>query len=73
MARLVPPDSAMESAESLLAWAKENEIVEIDVRFVDVRGMPQHFSMPLAMIDADDFEDGFGFDGSSVQGFQDIN
>lgn len=73
MSKLVPPDSAMESAESLLAWAKENEIVEIDVRFVDVRGMPQHFSMPLAMIDADDFEEGFGFDGSSVQGFQDIN
>ncbi|MEM9952863.1 MAG: type I glutamate--ammonia ligase [Chloroflexota bacterium] len=73
MPNYVPPESAMESADALLSWAKENEIAEVDVRFVDIRGMPQHFSMPLSMLDAGDFEDGFGFDGSSVQGFQDIN
>lgn len=70
---LVPPDSAKESAAALLAWANENEIVEVDVRFVDIRGIAQHFSMPLAMLDEGDFEEGFGFDGSSIQGFQDIN
>ena len=73
MPQFVPPDSALESADALLAWANENEIVEVDVRFVDIRGIPQHFSMPLSMLDAGDFEDGFGFDGSSIQGFQDIN
>jgi glutamine synthetase len=73
MANLVPPDSAKKSAAALLAWAKENEILELDSRFVDVRGIPQHVSRPLSMVDAGDFEEGFGFDGSSIQGFQAIN
>ena len=73
MPNFVPPDSAKESAAALLAWAQENDIIEVDARFVDIRGIPQHFSMPLAMLDEGDFEDGFGFDGSSIQGFQDIN
>lgn len=73
MSNYLPPASAKESAEALLKWAKENELVELDLRFVDIRGIVQHFSMPLSMVDADDFEAGFGFDGSSVRGFQDIN
>ncbi|MDQ7028063.1 MAG: type I glutamate--ammonia ligase [Anaerolineae bacterium] len=68
-----PPSSALESPAALLAWAKENDVVELDARFVDLRGMPQHATFPLAMVDADDIEAGFGFDGSSIQGFQDIN
>lgn len=73
MAKFVPPESALESPAALLKWAKENEVEEIDVRFVDIRGITQHFSMPLGSIDEGAFEEGFGFDGSSVQGFQDIN
>ena len=73
MAELVPPSSALESPASLLAWAKENDISEIDARFVDIRGIPQHFSMPIEAVDEGSFEDGFGFDGSSIQGFQSIN
>ncbi len=73
MTSMVPPDSALESPAALLSWAKENEVAELDLRFVDIRGIPQHFSVPLAMVDEGDFEDGFGFDGSSIQGFQDIN
>ena len=73
MAKLVPPASATESASALLSWARDNDIVELDARFVDIRGIPQHFSMPLASVDEGAFEDGFGFDGSSIQGFQDIN
>lgn len=69
----VPPASAKESPAALLKWAAENGISEVDVRFVDVRGIPQHFSMPLASVDVDMFEDGFGFDGSSIRGFQHIN
>ena len=41
--------------------------------FVDIRGVPQHFSMPIQSVDEGAFEDGFGFDGSSIQGFQAIN
>ena len=73
MTTLVPPDSAKESAGALLAWAKENDIAELDARFVDIRGVPQHFSMPIEAVDEGSFEDGFGFDGSSIQGFQAIN
>ena len=73
MARYVQPASAKESPAALLAWAQENDIVEIDMRFVDIRGVPQHFSMPIQSVDEGAFEDGFGFDGSSIQGFQAIN
>jgi len=73
MPRYVPPASAKGSPEALIKWARENNIQEVDVRFVDIRGMSQHFSMPLASVDEGLFEDGFGFDGSSIQGFQDIN
>jgi glutamine synthetase len=73
MAQFVPPDSAKQNAGALLAWANENDVQELDVRFVDVRGIVQHFSMPLATVDEGMFEDGFGFDGSSVRGFQAIN
>jgi glutamine synthetase len=73
MGKFMLPDSAKESPAALLKWAKENEIQELDFRFVDIRGIAQHFSMPLEMVDEGDFEEGFGFDGSSVRGFQTIN
>ncbi|MCU0512628.1 MAG: type I glutamate--ammonia ligase [Anaerolineae bacterium] len=73
MAKFVPPDSATASAAALVQWAKESGIVELDLRFVDIRGIPQHVSRPLALLDADDFAEGFGFDGSSIKGFQSIN
>ena len=60
----------MESPAALLAWANENDIAEIDMRFVDIRGVPQHFSMPIQSVDEGSFEDGFGFDGSSIQVFK---
>lgn len=73
MNRLVPPDSAKRSAEALLKWARENAIAELDLRFVDIRGIIQHFTMPMESVDEGMFEDGFGFDGSSIRGFQHIN
>jgi glutamine synthetase len=45
----------------------------VDVRFTDVPGTWQHFSMPARMLDEDAFTDGIGFDGSSIRGFQVIN
>lgn len=73
MTNLIPPASVMESPAAILAWAEENEVQELDMRFVDIRGVPQHFSMPIEAVDAGAFEEGFGFDGSSIQGFQAIN
>jgi glutamine synthetase len=45
----------------------------IDYRFVDVPGTQHHFSTPVHMLDEDVFEEGLGFDGSSVAGFQTID
>ncbi|MEQ8675795.1 MAG: type I glutamate--ammonia ligase [Aggregatilineales bacterium] len=73
MGRYMLPDSAKESADALLAWAKENDVAEVDIRFIDLKGVVHHFSMPISAVDVGAFEDGFGFDGSSVRGFQAIN
>ncbi len=73
MPELVPPSSAKESPEALLAWAAENGVQEFDIRFTDLKAVVHHFSMPASALDAGAFEDGFGFDGSSVRGFQHIN
>ncbi|MEM6283597.1 MAG: type I glutamate--ammonia ligase [Chloroflexota bacterium] len=67
------PDDAKASPDAFLAWCADNDVEELDARFIDIRGMVEHFSMPLAMVEADMFEEGLGFDGSSVQGFQTIN
>ncbi len=69
----VIPDSAKESATAFLSWCEENDVEELDARFIDIRGMVEHFSMPLAMVDEEMFEEGLGFDGSSVRGFQSID
>ena len=44
----------------------------LDLKFVDLPGQWQHFSVPVNMFDEDTFAEGFGFDGSSIRGFQTI-
>src|ERR1044071_3869360 len=53
--------------------ATEREAKIVDVRFVDLPGTWQHFSMPVSLLNEDLFEEGIGFDGSSIRGFQKIN
>ncbi len=60
-------------AKGVLNLIKEKDIQMVDVRFTDVPGTWQHFSMPAGMLDEDAFTDGIGFDGSSIRGFQVIN
>ncbi len=60
-------------AKGVLKLMKDNDIKMIDLRFIDVPGTWQHFSVPAGAISEGDFEDGLGFDGSSVRGFQVIN
>ena len=57
----------------VLNMAKENQVRVIDIRFLDFPGVWQHFSVPLGELDELSFEDGFGFDGSSIRGWQPIN
>ncbi len=51
----------------------EDEAVEIvDLRFCDLPGLMQHFSVPAHALEEEGFQEGFGFDGSSIRGFQEI-
>src|ERR1700755_3289125 len=46
---------------------------ERDVKFIDFPGLMQHFTIPVTKLTEDVFEDGLGFDGSSIRGWQAIN
>jgi glutamine synthetase len=53
--------------------AKEEGVKIVDIRFMDFPGVWQHFSVPISELEEGSFEDGFGFDGSSIRGWQPIN
>ncbi len=57
----------------VIKLAKENDVRIVDLRFIDFPGVWQHFSVPIGELDASSFEDGFGFDGSSIRGWQPIH
>ncbi|QDT63889.1 type I glutamate--ammonia ligase [Calycomorphotria hydatis] len=61
------------SPSEVFAFAKENDVVQIDVKFCDIFGQWQHCTYPIAILDEGIFEDGLGFDGSSIRGWQAIN
>ncbi|MCC6629739.1 MAG: type I glutamate--ammonia ligase [Chloroflexi bacterium] len=56
-----------------MALAREAGVKMVDVRFIDMPGTWQHFTLPIQNFKESDFEDGIGFDGSSIRGFQVIN
>jgi glutamine synthetase len=53
--------------------AKEEGVKIVDLRFMDFPGLWQHFSVPVSELNEGSFEDGYGFDGSSIRGWQPIN
>ena len=53
--------------------AKERGAKIVDLRFIDVPGLWQHFSIPTHDLDEELFTEGIGFDGSSIRGFQTID
>jgi glutamine synthetase len=65
--------SARTSPAEVLERARAAGIKVVDLRFVDLPGTWQHFSVPLSGLDEDAFTEGIGFDGSSIRGFQAIN
>jgi glutamine synthetase len=58
--------------EDVLDVIKEHKVEMIDVRFTDLPGLWQHFSVPPGALQVLGFTDGIGFDGSSIRGFQEI-
>jgi glutamine synthetase len=59
--------------KEVLEMAKENGAKVVDLRFMDFPGLWQHFSVPIRELEESSFEDGFGFDGSSIRGWQPIH
>src|SRR5215510_13212170 len=53
--------------------AKEVKAKIVDLKFTDLPGVWQHFSIPLEDLNDELFEEGIGFDGSSIRGFQSIH
>ncbi|MBE9536540.1 MAG: type I glutamate--ammonia ligase [Proteobacteria bacterium] len=59
--------------KNAVKMAKDHGATMIDLKFMDFIGTWQHFSVPVSELSEDMFEDGFGFDGSSIRGWQPIH
>ena len=59
--------------KDVLEMAKDQGAKVVDIRFMDFPGIWQHFTVPMSELNVDSFEDGYGFDGSSIRGWQPIH
>ena len=59
--------------QEVIKMAKDKGLKILDFKFMDFPGLWQHFSVPISALDEELFEDGVGFDGSSIRGWQAIN
>ena len=60
------------NAKQVLDFARKNKVVMVDLKFTDWPGMWQHFSVPIDAFEEASFEEGVGFDGSSIRGWKSI-
>ncbi|MFC1738062.1 type I glutamate--ammonia ligase [Planctomycetota bacterium] len=63
----------MSTPKKFFEFAKKNNAKMVDLKFVDLLGTWQHCSYPVDTWDDETFEEGLGFDGSSIRGWQDIH
>ncbi|MFL6118690.1 glutamine synthetase beta-grasp domain-containing protein, partial [Actinophytocola sp.] len=61
------------NSDEVLKFISDEEVKFIDVRFCDLPGIMQHFTVPVQSFDAGTIDEGLAFDGSSVRGFQEIH
>ncbi|SDP52215.1 glutamine synthetase [Actinopolyspora xinjiangensis] len=59
--------------DEVLRFISDEGVKFVDVRFCDLPGVMQHFTVPASAFDHDTFTEGLAFDGSSVRGFQSIH
>jgi glutamine synthetase len=62
----------MSTPKNVIDMAKKQGVKMVDAKFVDTFGTWQHFSVPMAELTEEVFEEGFGFDGSSIRGWKSI-
>jgi glutamine synthetase len=65
-------NGAQPKPDEAIAWASETKAKMVDLKFCDLLGSWQHMTMPLRALDAAAFDEGLGFDGSSIRGWQGI-
>ncbi len=63
----------LSESEKILKFIKDNKIEFVDFKFMDIPGQWQHFTVPTTNFNEGSFEDGYGFDGSSIRGWKAIN
>src|SRR3954452_19351337 len=61
------------NSDELLKYIKDEGIAHVDVRFCDLPGIMQHFTVPVSSFGQEVFDEGLMFDGSSIRGFQAIH
>jgi glutamine synthetase len=59
--------------KEVLKLSKDHGARMVDLKFMDYPGMWQHFTVPISQLEESSFEEGFGFDGSSIRGWQAIH
>ncbi|HAB53114.1 MAG TPA: type I glutamate--ammonia ligase, partial [Ignavibacteriales bacterium] len=59
--------------DKVLKYIKSNGVKFVDLKFMDFPGQWQHFTVPVTQFNTGSFEDGYGFDGSSIRGWKPIN
>src|SRR5215471_18668862 len=71
--RKIQPDwKEMSTPTKVLEMAKKAGAKMMDIKFVDTFGTWQHFSCPIRELTTEIFEEGLGFDGSSIRGWKSI-
>ncbi len=60
-------------AKGVMKEIKDKGIRAIDLRFMDMPGMWQHFTIPADVFSESTFQEGLGFDGSSIRGWKSIH
>ncbi|MGC8741748.1 MAG: type I glutamate--ammonia ligase [Candidatus Sumerlaeaceae bacterium] len=73
MAKLPESTATPKTPKDVLKLAAEHNVVAVDFKFMDLPGQWQHLTVPISQLDESSFEDGFGFDGSSIRGWCEIN
>ena len=73
MRRKAREDFVFKNSTEVLSFIKAEGVKFVDVRFIDLPGVMQHFNMPVESFDQSVFDDGLMFDGSSIRGFQAIH
>ena len=73
--RALPRERAGERADAreALEWARETQAQMVDLKFCDLLGTWQHMTLPIRAFDESAFDEGLGFDGSSIRGWQGIS